>query len=52
MLETKITDEEKEKCRKVADAFRELYDLYGDMYVVDAGPFGFGWFCSFKVVWG
>lgn len=41
MLEAKITDEEKEKCRKVADAFRELYDLYGDMYVVDAGPFGF-----------
>lgn len=23
-------------------AFWELYDLYEDMYVVDAGPFDFG----------
>ena len=40
MFEVKITDEEREKCRKVADAFQELYELYGDMYVVDVGPFG------------
>ena len=41
MFEVKITDEEREKCRKVADAFQELYELYGDMYVVDVGPFGY-----------
>lgn len=41
MLEVRITDEERERCRKVADAFREMYGLYGDMYVVDVGPFGF-----------
>ena len=40
MFEVKITDEEREKCRKVADAFQELYELYGDMYVVDVGPLG------------
>lgn len=35
-----ITDEEREKCRKVADAFAELYELT-DTVVVDAGRFGF-----------
>ena len=37
---TYITDEEKKKCRKVADAFAELYELT-DVMVVDAGRFGF-----------
>ena len=36
---TYITDEEREKCRKVADAFAELADA--DIVVVDAGRYGF-----------
>ena len=36
---TYITDEEREKCRKVADAFAELEDA--DIVVVDAGRYGF-----------
>ncbi|MCM1126437.1 MAG: hypothetical protein NC429_08180 [Lachnospiraceae bacterium] len=35
-----ITDEEREKCRKVANAFEELYELT-DIIVVDAGRYGF-----------
>lgn len=35
-----ITDEERKKCRNVADAFRELYELT-DVVVVDAGKYGF-----------
>lgn len=35
-----ITDEEREKCRRVADAFAELYELT-DVMVADAGRFGF-----------
>lgn len=35
-----ITDEEKEKCQSVVDAFEELYDLT-DTIVVDAGKYGF-----------
>lgn len=35
-----ITDEEREKCRRVADAYSELYDLT-DVMVADAGRFGF-----------
>lgn len=38
--ETYITDEEWEKCRKVADAFEELYEMT-DIAVVDAGKYGF-----------
>lgn len=37
---TYITDEERKKCRKVADAFAELYEL-ADVVVVDADRFGF-----------
>lgn len=37
--ETYITEEEQRKCRKVADAFRELEDV--DVVVVDAGRYGF-----------
>lgn len=35
-----ITDEERKKCRNVADAFRELYELT-DVVIVDAGKYGF-----------
>lgn len=38
--EVYITEEEREKCRRVADAFSELYELT-DMIVVDAGKYGF-----------
>ena len=38
--EVYITDEERKKCRNVADAFRELYELT-DVVVVDAGKYGF-----------
>lgn len=35
-----ITDDEREKCRRVADAFAELYDMT-DTIVVDAQKYGF-----------
>ncbi len=35
-----ITEEEREKCQKVADAFAELYDM-ADITVVDVGRYGF-----------
>ncbi|HBA69118.1 MAG TPA: hypothetical protein DCZ40_07150 [Lachnospiraceae bacterium] len=35
-----ITEEEWEKCQKVADAFTELYDM-ADIVVVDVGRYGF-----------
>lgn len=35
-----ITKEEQEKCRKVADAFAELYDLE-NILVMDTGRYGF-----------
>lgn len=35
-----ITEEEREKCQKVADAFMELYDM-ADIVVVDVGRYGF-----------
>ena len=35
-----ITDSEREKCRKVADAFAELYEIE-NILVVDAGRYGF-----------
>lgn len=38
--EVYITDEERKKCRNVAEAFRELYELT-DVIVVDAGKYGF-----------
>lgn len=38
--EVYITDEERKKCRNVADAFRELYELT-DVVIVDAGKYGF-----------
>lgn len=40
MKEKYITDDEKEKCRKVADAFAELYEIK-NILVVDAGRYGF-----------
>jgi len=35
-----ITDDEREKCKKVADAFAELYEIE-NILVVDAGRYGF-----------
>ncbi|MCD7957364.1 MAG: hypothetical protein LUG93_16790 [Lachnospiraceae bacterium] len=35
-----ITEEERIKCQKVADAFAELYEVW-DVVVVDAGRYGF-----------
>lgn len=40
MAEKFITEEQRAKCRKVADAFAELYELT-DVMVADAGRFGF-----------
>ncbi len=40
MAEKYITEEQRERCRKVAGAFSELYEL-ADVMVVDAGRFGF-----------
>ena len=40
-MEKKYTSEEHDRCKRVAEAFQELYDLYGDMCMVDAGEFGF-----------
>ena len=37
-----ITEKEQEKCRKVIDAFAELYEIEDeDMIVVDVGRYGF-----------
>lgn len=36
-----ITPKERVNCQRVVLAFEELYDLYGDMLVADAGRFGF-----------
>lgn len=37
-----ITEAEREKCRKVIDAFAELYEMEDeDILVVDAGRYGF-----------
>ena len=35
-----ITDEEREKCRRIAEAFTEIYEQE-DMLVVEAGKYGF-----------
>ena len=35
-----ITEEERAKCKKVADAFAELYDM-ADIVVIDVGRYGF-----------
>lgn len=40
MEKSYITEEEREKCRKVADAFAELYEIE-NILVVDAGRYGF-----------
>lgn len=40
MAEKYITEEQRARCRKVADAFAELYELT-DVVVADAGRFGF-----------
>ena len=37
-----ITEEEREKCRRVIDAFEELYEIEDeDILLIDAGRYGF-----------
>ena len=40
-IDTFITESERFKCRKVADAFAELYVKVGDMVVADGGNAGY-----------
>jgi len=40
-IDTFITESERFKCRKVADAFAELYVKVGDMAVADGGSVGY-----------
>lgn len=40
-MEKEYSKKEHDKCQKVVDAFSELYEMYGDMCVVDAGKLGF-----------
>ena len=40
MAEKYITEEQRARCRRVANAFAELYEL-ADVMVADAGRFGF-----------
>lgn len=40
-IDTFITETERESCRRVADAFSELYELLGDMAVADGGSVGY-----------
>lgn len=51
MLETFISDEEREKCRKVAEAFRDALEGE-DLMVLDAGRFGFVKLQYYKPPWG
>lgn len=41
MIEERITNEEREKCAKVAKAFEEFMRETEFMWVSDAGPFGY-----------
>lgn len=40
-IDTFISETERAKCRRVADAFAELYTSLGDMTVADAGSVGY-----------
>lgn len=40
-IDTFITETESAKCRRVADAFSELYEKVGDMAVADGGHVGY-----------
>ena len=51
MQEAFISDEEREKCRKVAEAFREALEGE-DLVVLDAGRFGFVKLQYYKPPWG
>lgn len=51
MQETFISDEEREKCRRVAEAFREVLEGE-DLVVLDAGRFGFVKLQYYKLPWG
>lgn len=51
MQEAYISEEEREKCRKVAEAFREALEGE-DLVVLDAGRFGFVKLQYYKPPWG
>ena len=53
MMEKKtyITDEERQNCRKIADAYTELYEEQ-DIVVLDAGRYGFVKLQYYKSPWG
>ena len=40
-MEREYTQAEHDTCKRVAEAFQELYDMLGDTCVLDAGKFGF-----------
>lgn len=47
-----ITDEERQKCRRVADAFAELKNEDLDLIVADAGRYGFVRLSFYSEVYG
>lgn len=51
MQESFISDEEREKCRKVVEAFQEALEGE-DLVVLDAGRFGFVKLQYYKPPWG
>ncbi len=46
-----ITEEEKQNCQKVADAFTEIYE-YCDIVVVDIGKYGFAILQYIRIQYG
>lgn len=46
-MEKEYTKEVRSQCKRVADAFQEIYEMYGDMCVLDAEKFGFVVLCWF-----
>ena len=46
-----ITEEERAKCQKVADAFAELYEME-NIVVLDAGRYGFVELKHYKPLYG
>lgn len=46
-MEKEYTAEVRSQCKRVADAFQELYEMYGDMCVLDARKFGIVVLCWF-----
>ena len=47
-MELNFTEEEREKCLKVVDAFQEYFEDLGDTIIADCGKFGMMWFRWYK----